>query len=110
MTLTICIIAKDGIVLASDSRASSFLTCNDTVKKVFRFDDHNAAGIAGDGPLAMHFFDTISNELNFRNGVSALAEQVRTLGKAKFNDFFSHQEPKDRPSLSIVLAGYMPNG
>lgn len=74
MTLTICIVAKDGIVLASDSRASSFLTSNDTVKKIFKLDDHNAVGIAGDGSLAMHFFDTISNELNFRNGISALAE------------------------------------
>ena len=110
MTLTICIIAKDGIVLASDSRASSFLTSNDTVKKIFRLDDNNAVGIAGDGPLAMHFFDTISSELIFRNGISALAEQMRALGKAKFDEFFSHQVPKDRPSLSIILSGYMQSG
>lgn len=110
MTLTICIIAKDGIVLASDSRASSFLTSNDTVKKIFRLDDHNAVGIAGDGPLAMHFFDTISSDLNFRNGISALAEQMRSLGKARFDEFFSHQAPKDRPPLNIILTGYMPNG
>ena len=110
MTLTICIVAKDGIVLASDSRASSFLTSNDTVKKIFKLDDHNAVGIAGDGPLAMHFFDTIASELNFRNGVSVLVEQMRSLGKARFDEFFSHQTPKDRPSLSIILAGYMPNG
>lgn len=106
MTLTICIIAKDGIVLASDSRASSFLTSNDTVKKIFKLDDHNAVGIAGDGPLAMHFFDTISKQLNFRNGISNLAEQLRCLGKDKFDEFFSHQVPKDRASLSIILAGY----
>lgn len=110
MTLTICIVAKDGIVLASDSRASAFLTSNDTVKKIFRLDDHNAVGIAGDGPLAMHFFDTISNDLNFRNGISVLVEQLRSLGKTRFDDFFSHQEPKDRPSLSIILAGYMTDG
>jgi len=106
MTLTICIIAKDGIVLASDSRASSFLTSNDTVKKMFRLDDHYAVGIAGDGPLAMYFFDTISSRLNFRNGVSDLAEQLRSLGKEKFNDFFSHLQPKERPSLTILLGGY----
>ena len=110
MTLTICIVAKDGIILASDSRASSFLTSNDTVKKIFKLDDHNAVGIAGDGPLAMHFFDTISSELNFRNGVSVLVEQMRSLGKARFDKFFSHQAPKDRPSLSIILAGYIPGG
>ena len=106
MTLTICIIAKDGIVLASDSRASSFLTSNDTVKKIFKLNNNNAVGIAGDGPLAMHFFDLIANQLNFRNGAAALAEQLRSLGKEKFNEFFSHQTPEQRPSLSILLAGY----
>lgn len=109
MTLTICIIAKDGIVLASDSRASSFLTSNDTVKKIFKLDNHNAVGIAGDGPLAMHFFDTISDNLNFRNGISTLAEQMRSLGKERFDNFFSHLLPEKRPSLSILLAGYMLN-
>ncbi len=106
MTLTICIIAKDGIVLASDSKASSYFTSNDTVKKIFRLDDHTAVGIAGDGPLAMTFFDQIATQLNFRNGIAAVADQMRSLGKAKFNDYFEHQEPKDRPSLSILLAGY----
>lgn len=108
MTLTLCVIAKDGIILVSDSRASAFLTSNDTVKKIFKLDEHNAVGIAGDGSLAMHFFDTISKDLNFRNGISDLAEQLRKLGKDKFNEFFSHQEPKDRPSLTILLAGYTP--
>lgn len=106
MTLTICIVAKDGIVLASDSRASSGLTSNDTVKKIFKLDDHNAVGIAGDGPLAMHFFDMVYPNLNFRKGISDLAEQLRNLGKQKFDEFFSHQKPQERPVLRILLAGY----
>ncbi len=110
MTLTICIIAKDGIVFASDSRASSFLTSNDTVKKIFRLDNHYAVGIAGDGPLAMYFFDIISAKLNFRNAISDLAEQLRVLGKEKFSEFFSHLEPKDRPPLTILLAGHTITG
>lgn len=108
MTLTICIITKDGIVLASDSKASGFLTSNDTVKKIFKLDEHNAVGIAGDGPLAMHFFDIISPSLNFRVGISNLAEQLRSVGKARFDEWFSHQEPDKRPSLTILLAGYTP--
>ncbi|MBI4647127.1 MAG: hypothetical protein HY738_11190 [Bacteroidia bacterium] len=106
MTLTICIKAKDGIILASDSRASSYFTSNDTVIKIFKLDEHNAIGIAGDGELAMHFFDIISGDLNFGTGISKLAEQLREAGKKNFNEFFSHQEPKDRPDLSILLAGY----
>lgn len=106
MTLTICIIAKDGIVLASDSKASSFLTSNDTVKKIFKLDEHNAVGIAGDGPLAMHFFDLISPSLNFRVGITNLAEQLREAGKSKFDEWFTHLPPDKRASLSILLAGY----
>lgn len=106
MTLTICIKAKDGVVLASDSRASSLLTSNDTVKKLFKLDEHTGIGIAGDGSLAMHLFDTISSQLNYRNGITNLAEQLRSLSKQKFEDFFSHQTPEQRPSLAILLVGY----
>ena len=106
MTLTLCIIAKDGIVFASDSKESAYLTSNETVKKIFRLNDNNAVGIAGDGGLAMHFFSLISKDLVFTKGITDLAEQLRKLGKEKFNEFFSHLEPKDRPSLTILLAGY----
>lgn len=106
MTLTICIKTKDGIVLASDSRASSFLTSNDTVTKIFKLDEHTAVGIAGDGPLAINLFDNISDDLNFRTGITKLAEQIRGLAKKHFEEWFSHQQPQDRPGLSILLVGY----
>jgi len=96
MTLTICIKAKDGVVLASDSRASSFLTSNDTVKKLFKLDEHIAIGMAGDGSLAMHLFDTISSQLNYRNGITNLAEQLRSLGKKQFDEFFSHYNSREK--------------
>lgn len=109
MTLTICILAKDGVVLASDSRASSLLTSNDTVKKIFKLDDRNAVGIAGDGPLATHLFDIIL-PLNYGTGITDLAEQITKNCKKKFNEYFDHLIPKDRPSLSILLAGYSKEG
>lgn len=106
MTLTICIKTKDGIVLASDSRASSLITSNDTVKKIFKLDEHTAVGIAGDGPLAIHLFDLISEKLNFGLNITDLVEQFRGLAKDKFEEWFSFLTPKDRPSLSILLGGY----
>lgn len=106
MTLIIGLKSKNGIVIASDSKASAQITSNDTVQKVFKLDNHNAVGIAGDGGLAMYFLDQIKEDLNYNTGVSNLAEQIRIKGKQKFNDFFEHLVPEKRPSLSLLLAGY----
>ena len=106
MTLVIGLKAKDGVVLASDSRASSTITSNDTVQKIFKLGEYSAVGIAGDGGLAMYFLDQIKSGLNHGTGISDLAEQVRITGKKTFNDFFEHLIPEKRPSLSLLLIGY----
>jgi len=106
MTLVIGLKARDGVILASDSRASSVITSNDTVQKIFKLGEHSAIGIAGDGGLAMYFLDQIKAGLNHGTGISDLAEQVRKRGKETFNDFFEHLKPEERPSLSLLLIGY----
>lgn len=106
MTLVIGLKTKDGIVIASDSKASSEITSNDTVQKVFKLGEHSAVGISGDGGLAMYFLDQVKSGLNHGTGVLDLAEQIRVKGKEKFNDFFEHLSPEKRPSLSLLLAGY----
>lgn len=106
MTLVIGLKSKDGIVIASDSKASSDITSNSTVQKVFKLGEHSAIGIAGDGGLAMYFLDQIKSGLNHGTGILDLAEQIRKKGKEKFNDFFEHLDPAKRPPLSLLLAGY----
>ena len=106
MTLVIGLKTKDGVVIASDSRASSEITSNDNVQKIFKLGDHSAIGISGDGRLAMYFLDQIKPNLNHGTGISDLAEQVRKIGKEKFNDFFEHLTPDKRPQLSLLLIGY----
>ena len=110
MTLVIGLKAKDGVVIASDSRASSVITSNDTVQKIFKLGDHSAIGISGDGRLALYFLDQIKAGLIHEKGISDLAEQIRKEGKAKFNDFFEHLQPDKRPSLSLLLIGYTLDG
>lgn len=106
MTLVIGLKAKDGIVVASDSRASTEITANDKVQKIFQLGEHSAIGIAGDGGLAMYFLDQIKPKLNHGTGITDLAEQIRTHGKLLFNDYFEHLDPKNRPSLQLLLVGY----
>lgn len=106
MTLVVGIIAKDGIVISSDSRMTSSITSNDTVKKIIKLNDKNAMGVAGDGTLGIHFLELIAPDLIFEHGIVQLAEQIRELGKKKFGDYYSHLEPKDRPNLTLMIAGY----
>jgi len=110
MTLAICIIAKDGIVIASDSKASSQITSNDTVKKIFRLNNNSAVGISGDGPLALTLLDAIVPKLIFEKGVMELSQQLRVLGKDTFNDWYSHLQPGQRPAITLLLAGYTQGG
>lgn len=110
MTLVIALKATDGIVIASDSKASSVITSNDTVQKVFKLGEHSAVGIAGDGGLAMYFLEQVKDGLNHGTGILNLAEQLRVHGKQKFNDFFEHLTPEKRPSLTLLLAGYSNDG
>lgn len=106
MTLVIALKSKDGLLMASDSKASLEITSNDTVQKVFKLSDHTAVGIAGDGGLAVYFLDQIKGGLDYTKGILDLAEQIRIKGKEKFNDFFEHLRPNERPGLSLLLAGY----
>lgn len=106
MTLVIGIKSKDGIVIASDSQATGELTSNDKVQKIFPIGTNSAIGISGDGGLATFFLDQIKEELNYSQGISHLAEEIRQKGKAKFNDFFEHLSPEKRPRLSFILIGF----
>jgi len=110
MTLVLALKSKDGIVIASDSKASSEITSNDTVQKVFQLSNNSAVGIAGDGGLAAYFLDQIKGGLDHSMGVSHLAEQIRVKGKDRFNDFFEHLSPEKRPGLSLLLSGYTIKG
>lgn len=110
MTLVIGIKTKDGIVIASDSQATSDLTSNDKVQKIFPIGYNSAIGMSGDGGLATYFLDQIKEELNYSQGILHLAEEIRQKGKAKFNDFFEHLSPEKRPGLSLILIGYSKEG
>jgi len=105
MTLTICIKAKDGILFASDSRASNVLTSVDTAKKLFRLDDRTGIGIAGDGYIAGHLIDITSGDLKYDEGITRLAEQVHALWKQRFQDYIPDPVGGDS-KLEVILAGY----
>lgn len=111
MTLTICIKAADGIVLASDSRATSRdprseTTINDRVKKIFSVGKYSGIGIAGDGGLAMSLIDELKEKIHAESEIRKLTKEFHEFGREFFNNWFSHEKPSERSFLSIILAGY----
>lgn len=111
MTLVVGIIAKDGVVIASDSRMTSEITSNDNVDKILKLGEHSAVGISGDGTLGLHMLKVISEDFNYdAHGIVKLVEKFREKGKEKFEDYFSHQQdPSRRPTLTFLIAGYEKN-
>jgi 20S proteasome alpha/beta subunit len=108
MTLTVGIIAKDGFVLASDSRQSNNMSINDTVEKIIVLSDNISVGIAGDGNLASHIFDIIKrdNKLELNKGIHSVAEQLQEELSKTFDKYYPNSNCKDRDELHILLAGY----
>lgn len=109
MTLIVGLIAKDGIVLASDSRMTSAITSNDKVKKIIKLNEKNALGISGDGTLGIHLLDVITENLVLEHGIVELVEKFCELAKKKFEDYFTHLKPQERSPLTFLIAGYTKN-
>jgi proteasome beta subunit len=72
-TTTVALTCKDGVVLATDRRATmGFYIASKTAKKLFKIDDHLAATIAGSVADAQRVMDSLQAEINIfkvRNGV-----------------------------------------
>ena len=115
MTLTICIRAANGIILASDSRATSRdprseTTINDTVKKIFPIGRFSGVGIAGDGGLAMTLLDDLKEKIHKDIDVRRLVREFHKYSREIFNEWLPHEKPDERALLSMILAGYTENG
>lgn len=108
MTLTVGILAKDGIVIACDSRMISSASSNDAAEKIFQLGEKVVAGIAGDGLLASHLFDLIKkeNKIDFSEDIVYIAEALCERLAIAFDKYYPQLKPQERNQLQIILAGY----
>ena len=119
MTLAIGIISNDGLALASDSRATigdprGLTTVNDTVQKIFKITDFCGLAIAGDGGLAVSILDNflwkLKQEPDYNNfSIDQIVDSLRNTCITKYNDWFPHLKPAERPVLAMVVCGYRKN-
>ena len=113
MTLTICIMGKDGVVLGSDSRATvgdprGQTAINEPVKKIFPIGKHAGLGIAGEGGLGLSIIDDFQKEFSHcgEMSISEIVERLRLKCTVLYGKWFPHLTPEDRPGLSLIVAGY----
>jgi 20S proteasome alpha/beta subunit len=116
MMLAIGIIAKDGVALASDSRATigdprGLTTVNDTVQKVFKITDFCGLAIAGEGGLAASIFDVFLRSLkekpDYNNlSIDEIVDLLRNTSINRYNEWFPHLKPQERPFLAMIVCGY----
>jgi 20S proteasome alpha/beta subunit len=116
MTLAIGIIANDGVALASDSRATigdprGPTMANDTVQKVFKITDFCGLAIAGEGGFAISIFDVFLQSLkqkpDYNNlSIDEIVDLLRNTSITKYNEWFPHLKPQERPFIAMVVCGY----
>lgn len=118
MTLIVGLIAKDGIVLTSDSRMTSgnpavaSTQSNDTVRKIFRITDHCAMGISGSGEIGVSLIEDFQAEIDKLNNqlltVMDIAERFRSHCSSKYESWFRRLpvESERIPDFNVLVCGY----
>jgi 20S proteasome alpha/beta subunit len=118
MTLIVGLLAKNGIVITSDSRMTSgdaslsATQSNDTVRKIFKITDHCGVAISGSGEMGVtlieEFQKFVNTNSNIEPDVQQLAEIFRTICMTKFGQWFSRLPADSQliPSFNILLCGY----
>lgn len=118
MTLIVGLIAKDGIVITSDSRMTSgdatvsVTQSNDTVRKIFKITDHCAIGISGSGEIGVTLIESFQEEINKQNNqlltVEDLVERFRSHCCEKYESWFRRLpvESERIPDFNVLVCGY----
>jgi hypothetical protein len=126
MTLAVGIESANGIVLASDSRATfgdprGLTVVNDTVNKIFTPTPRVAVVMAGQADTGNSLMNSISSNLNSlpAANVDQVAETIRVNGSQLFTQWFGPPQwlmgpngpvPTPRPDVWFMVAGFTQQG
>lgn len=111
MTLTVALTAKDGIVMASDSRGTvgdprGLTAVTDDQVKLFGL---GGCGLttAGASELGAALLDELQKVgLGQPSDIDLAIAQIRPKCSALYADWFGQIPPKERPGLMFTIAGY----
>jgi len=112
-TLIITLRAKDGIVLAGDSRGTvgdprGLTAMRDTETKLFKLSTYVGLGISGSSELAASLVDVLNPKIEQGKleHIDAIMGKTREVAKQCYDDWFAKFPLKDRPGLLLTLCGY----
>ena len=121
MTLIVGLIAKDGIVITSDSRmtsgnaAVSMTQSNDTVRKIFKITDRCGIGISGSGEMGVTLIEEFQKEINKlkdqKLAILDVAEKFRIQCLTRYANWFQRlpAESERIPDFNVLVCGYEPD-
>ncbi len=120
MTLIIGLIAKDGIVITTDSRMSmgnpnaAATQSNDTVKKIFKITDHCAMGISGSGEMGVSLIEGFQKEFvneDQKITVIEICERFRLFCMERYRTWFEGLSIESGliPDFTVLVCGYAVN-
>lgn len=112
-TLIVALRAKDGIVLAGDSRGTvgdprGLTAIRDTETKLFQLSGYSGMGIAGSSELAASIFDILKPKIDSEklSYIDEILNKAREVVKQSYDDWFAKFSLKDRPALLLIICGY----
>jgi len=112
MTLVIALEAKDGIIMAGDTRGTigdprGLTAISDVHKKIFELTRFCGIGISGSSELGTALLDGIQKKLSDSKVVfvGEAMSQTRLHVRAIYNDWFSQFPIDKRPVLLLTIAG-----
>lgn len=120
MTLIAALQGQDGLVLASDSRATlgdprGLTAIRDVHQKIFKLANYSGITISGAAELANTLFDGIKRAISEAKveNIDDIVNQVYTFSKGQYNNWFGARPwvtpgPvfDQRPPLIFILAGF----
>lgn len=113
MSLIVGLQAKDGIVLAGDTRGTigdprGLTAISDVHKKIFRLTDHCAIGVSGSSEIGSALLDNFDNKLSRQRAIfiDDVAARTREHARQLYGSWFQKFPVKERPSLLLMIVGY----
>jgi len=111
MTLVACLLGKDGLVLAADSRGTigdprGLTAINDSQRKLFQLTKFTGIVTYGQAELAAQMIEEIRKQVEDQElGILPILDKSRDVLRERYHDWFKNIPLESRQVLGFILGG-----